>query len=144
MDMAGSTDKLTTVAVKAAGLGKHFDGGGLFLHVLPNGARYWRLKYRYAGKEKLLALVVFPEVNIAEARRRRDTARAELRDDSDPGRARQKRRSAAETAATNTFEVVAPAQSRPATALLLPISPQPTPDNVCCAANPLVRRVTIC
>jgi integrase len=105
--MAGSTDNLTAVAVKSARPGKHFDGGGLFLHVMPNGSRYWRLKYRYAGKEKLLALGVFPEVSIAEARRRRDDARAALRDGDDPGRARQQRRFAAESAASNTFAAVA-------------------------------------
>lgn len=105
--MATNPEKLTAVAVKAARLGKHFDGGGLFLHVTSNGSRYWRLKYRYAGKEKLLALGVFPEVSIAEARRRRDEARAELRDGNDPGRARQERRFAAETAVANTFAAVA-------------------------------------
>lgn len=105
--MARSTDRLTAVAIKNARPGKHFDGGGLFLQVMPNGSRYWRLKYHYAGKEKLLALGVFPEVNIAEARRRRGEARLELRDGNDPSRMKQLRRFAAKTAATNTFAVVA-------------------------------------
>ena len=72
--MAGETGKLTALAIKAAGQGKHFDGGGLFLHVTAAG-RYWRLKYRVAGKEKLLALGVYPEVSLADARKRRDEAR---------------------------------------------------------------------
>ena len=42
------------------------DGGGLYLLVNPNGARYWRLKYRVAGKEKLLALGVYPDVTLAD------------------------------------------------------------------------------
>jgi integrase len=103
--MAGD-GKLTAVSVKAAAEGKHFDGGGLFLHVMQNGARYWRLKYRYAGKEKLLALGVYPEVSLAEARRARETARAALREGSDPGRQRQERRFAAADAAENTFEAI--------------------------------------
>ncbi len=105
--MARRTNYLTAVAIKNAQPGKHFDGGGLFLHVMPNGSKYWRLKYHYAGKEKLLAIGVFPEVSIAEARRRRDEARAELRDGNDPGRMKQQRRLAARTAATNTFAAVA-------------------------------------
>ena len=64
---------------------KLFDGGGLYLNVQPNGARYWRMKYPYGGKERLLALGVYPEVSLAEARGRRDTARALLRDGKDPG-----------------------------------------------------------
>jgi hypothetical protein len=43
------------------------DGGGMYLLVNPNGSRYWRLKYRYAGKEKLLALGVYPDVTLADA-----------------------------------------------------------------------------
>jgi len=78
--MAGDKGKLTAVALKSPGVGKHFDSGGLFLHVTAQGGKYWRLKYRFAGKEKLLALGVFPEVSLAEARQRREAARALLRD----------------------------------------------------------------
>lgn len=77
--MAQAIDKLTPFACKAAGLGKHFDGLGLYLEVTALGGRYWRLKYRYAGKEKRLAFGAFPEVPIAEARARRDDARKLLR-----------------------------------------------------------------
>lgn len=48
------------------------DGGGLFLLVNPNGSRYWRMKYQIGGKEKLLAVGVYPEVSLAEARTIRD------------------------------------------------------------------------
>lgn len=47
------------------------DGGGLYLLVNPNGSRYWRMKYRYAGKEKLLSIGVYPDVTLAEARDKR-------------------------------------------------------------------------
>ncbi|MCC7462247.1 MAG: DUF4102 domain-containing protein [Gammaproteobacteria bacterium] len=82
--MAVETDKLTALALKnlareGAPSGKHFDGGGPYLDVRPTAARYWRLKYRFAGREKLLALGVYPEVSLAEARRRRDDARNQLR-----------------------------------------------------------------
>ena len=77
--MATSAGSLTAVAIRNAKAGEKpyrlFDGGGLYLEVMPTGSRYWRLKYRYAGKEKRLALGVFPEVGLAEARGLRDTAR---------------------------------------------------------------------
>ncbi|VAX74578.1 prophage CPS-53 integrase [Enterobacter cloacae] len=54
------------------------DGRGLYLLVNPNGKRYWRLKYRVAGKEKLLALGVYPDVTLAEARSKREEAKRAL------------------------------------------------------------------
>lgn len=51
------------------------DGGGLYLLVNPNGKRYWRLKYRSLGKEKLLAIGVYPDVSLAEARSKREDAK---------------------------------------------------------------------
>lgn len=51
------------------------DGGGMYLEIMPNGSKYWRLKYRLNGKEKRLALGVYPDVTIAEAREGRDKAR---------------------------------------------------------------------
>ena len=86
--MAKENGKLTAVSLASRNVGKHFDGDGLFLHVTPTGARYWRLKYRFAGKEKLLALGVFPEVSLAEARKRKADARAQLRDGTDPNAAK--------------------------------------------------------
>ncbi|GAB3411479.1 hypothetical protein GCM10027361_21020 [Erwinia aphidicola] len=49
--------------------GQATDGGGLYLLVNPNGAKYWRQKYRAAGKEKLLAIGIYPEVTLADARK---------------------------------------------------------------------------
>ena len=63
---------------------------GLYLQVKTNGAKYWRMKYRFAGKEKTLSFGVYPEVSLAEAMDRLDTARRLLRDDTDPGLEKKK------------------------------------------------------
>ena len=60
------------------------DGGGLYLLVQPNGAKYWRLKYRYVGVEKVLALGVYPDVSLSGARERREKARKLLANGSNP------------------------------------------------------------
>lgn len=83
------------------------DGGGLFLLVQPNGSRYWRLSYRFAGKQKTLALGVYPDVSLLDARKRRDDARKLLADDVDPGENRKASKVAGVTRAANSFEVVA-------------------------------------
>lgn len=83
------------------------DGKGLFLLVQPNGAKYWRFRYRYAGKQKLLALGVYPEVSLSEARRGLDKARGLLRDGIDPSAQKKERRREARTKAENTFEPIA-------------------------------------
>lgn len=57
---------------------KLFDGGGLFLLVTPNGGRWWRLKYRFGGKEKLLSLGVYPAISLKEARKRREEAKEQI------------------------------------------------------------------
>jgi|SRR5215469_4013940 len=98
-------NKLSSLTIKSAPQGKHFDGGGLYLDVKPGGRRYWRLKYRFAGKEGLLAFGTFPEVSLAEARQRRDDARALLRDNKDPGEARK----AAKLASLQNKEAAFPA-----------------------------------
>jgi Arm DNA-binding domain len=68
---------------------KLYDEKGLFLLAHPNGSKYWRLKYRVAGKEKLLALGVYPEVSLANAREKRDDARKLHSQGVDPGAAAQ-------------------------------------------------------
>ena len=55
---------------------KLFDGGGLFLEVTPTGSKRWRLKYRFAGKEKLLSLGIYPEIGLRAARTRREELRS--------------------------------------------------------------------
>lgn len=61
------------------------DGNGMHLLVHPNGSKYWRLQYRFGGKQKMLALGVYPDVSLADARARRDDARKLLANGIDPG-----------------------------------------------------------
>ncbi|MDP9607061.1 UNVERIFIED_ORG: integrase [Variovorax paradoxus] len=65
--------------------GRYADGEGLYLQVTPNGGRYWRMKYRFGGKEKLLAFGVYPVVGIKEAREKRFLAKQSLSRGEDPG-----------------------------------------------------------
>ncbi|AGZ29651.1 MULTISPECIES: tyrosine-type recombinase/integrase [Burkholderia] len=102
---------LTDKAVKNAKAGdkpvKLFDGGGMFLLVTPAGQRYWRLKYRVNGKEKLLALGVYPDVSLAVARKKRDEAREKLAAGIDPNEAKREVKRTARIAAASSFEAVA-------------------------------------
>jgi integrase len=82
---------------------KLFDGGGLFLLVNPNGSKLWRLKYRFDGREKLLALGPYPLVSLKEARDKRDEAKRLLLEHKDPAHVREQERNAAAV----TFQVVA-------------------------------------
>ena len=103
--------KLTASKVKSAKPSakayKLADGAGMYLLVHPSGAKYWRLKYRIAGKEKLLALGVYPEVSLAEARIRRDNARSLIRDGRDPSVAKQLQKNFLQNQNTETFESLA-------------------------------------
>ncbi|WP_288443236.1 integrase arm-type DNA-binding domain-containing protein [uncultured Pantoea sp.] len=83
------------------------DGGGLYLLVHPGGSRYWRLKYRFSGKEKLLSLGVYPEVPLADARAKRDEAKRLLAAGQDPGEVKQAEKQAQRVAVTNSFEELA-------------------------------------
>lgn len=98
---------LTQTAIKNARSGKHADGGGLTLLVKPGGAKLWRFRYRYAGKENMLAFGQFPEVSLAEARNRRDEARAKLRSGIDPSMERRETKVAARVARSQSFRAVA-------------------------------------
>ncbi|MBP7632968.1 integrase arm-type DNA-binding domain-containing protein [Candidatus Ozemobacteraceae bacterium] len=86
---------------------KIFDGGGLFLQVTPAGGKWWRLKYRFAGKEKLLSLGTYPDTSLKEARERRDAARKLLDAGIDPGEERKAVKSSAADRAANSFEAIA-------------------------------------
>lgn len=83
------------------------DSGGMYLEVMPTGARYWRLKYRFAGKEKRLSFGVYPAVSLTKARAKRDEAKSMLADGVDPSAARQAAKREAIAAAANSFEAVA-------------------------------------
>jgi integrase len=113
---------LTDTAIRNAKAGKKpvklFDGGGLFLLVTPTGGKWWRLKYRFGGKEKLLSLGTYPDVPLAGrkdkagtwidgARERRDRARTLLANGVDPGAARKAEKAAVGAAAASSFEAVA-------------------------------------
>lgn len=82
------------------------DGDGLFLLITPQEGKYFRLKYRFDGKEKLLALGTYPEISLADARQRRDEARRQVAHGIDPG-ALRKAMKQAESEETETFEVIA-------------------------------------
>jgi len=100
---------LTDTAVRHAKGGerprKLADGKGLYLLVQPNGARYWRWKYRHAGREKVLALGVYPEVSLAQARDKHWEARLLLLTGVDPMTVRKEQQSGA--AAFVTFKQAA-------------------------------------
>ncbi|MGK4321675.1 tyrosine-type recombinase/integrase [Citrobacter youngae] len=84
---------LTDVKVRNAKPGdkpiKLTDGNGMHLLVQPSGSKYWRLQYRFSGKQKMLALGVYPEVSLSEARRRREEARQLIANNVDPGEKRK-------------------------------------------------------
>lgn len=107
---------LTDAAIRAAKPGekarKLFDGDGLYLELAPAGGKWWRLKYRWAGREKRLSLGTYPDVTLLEARRRRDEARRVLAAGNDPSAERRTAKLAAAAAAGNTFEAVARAWHR--------------------------------
>ena len=84
-----------------------FDGQGLYLEISPSGAKLWRLKYRFLGKEKRLALGRFPEVSLKQARDKAFTARSTLAAGSDPSEVRRIERRQAMAIAADSFELVA-------------------------------------
>lgn len=83
------------------------EGRGMYLLVAPDGRRYWRLKYRVAGREKLLALGVYPDTTLKAARDKRDAARKLLANGIDPGKDRKEAKAAARRNAENTFGAIA-------------------------------------
>ena len=107
-----STDKLTDTKVRQAKPAdkpyKLFDGGGLFLLVQPGGSKLWRLKYRFGGKEKLLAIGSYDKgVSLKKAREERDKARSLLVENIDPGAAKREEKQAEREQTENTFRAVA-------------------------------------
>jgi integrase len=80
---------------------------GLFLLVQPSGGKLWRVKYRIDGKEKKLAIGIYPQVGLAEARRRRDAARELVAAGKDPGREKQREKVRSRIQAETTFDAIA-------------------------------------
>lgn len=102
---------LTDTAVRNARAAERpfrlYDQRGLYLDVRPHGGKWWRLKYRFDGKEKLLALGTYPDVSLRKARERRDEARALLADGVDPGAERKRRKLERRARAASSFESIA-------------------------------------
>ena len=101
---------LTDVAIKNAKSDekpyKMGDAGGLFLLVQPSGGKLWRLKYRVDGREKKLAIGPYPEISLAEARRRRDDARTLIVTGKDPSREKQRDKVRSRAQAESTFAAI--------------------------------------
>lgn len=83
------------------------DGLGMYLEIMPTGSKYWRLKYRIDGKEKRLALGVYPDVSLSEARDKRDAARKLIANGQDPSVAKKEEKRERKLASENSFEVIA-------------------------------------
>ena len=86
---------------------KLYDGKGLFLLINPKGGKYWRFKYRFGGKEKTLALGVYPDLSLAKAREKRQEARERIADDIDPGVVKRLKKIHQFEEETNGFEALA-------------------------------------
>lgn len=84
-----------------------FDGEGMYLEITPKGAKYWRLKYRFLGKEKRIALGVFPTVSLKEARDKRIDAKRLLANGVDPSEFRKSNKDKSIKQAENSFEIIA-------------------------------------
>ena len=84
-----------------------YDTGGLYLEVAPTGSKLWRWKYRFNGKEKRLALGIYPDTSLKDARGKRDAARKLLANDVDPGEHRKAQKAAQRSSVENSFEVIA-------------------------------------
>ena len=103
-DTAIRTAKPTDKAVKL------FDGGGLSLEIAPSGGKWWRLKYRFQGKEKRISLGTYPTVSLKDARERREQAKRLIEQGIDPSNQRKEAKAAAaaiEQEQNTTFEAVA-------------------------------------
>ena len=101
------SDKLTELGVRKAKPSskqkKLTDGRGLFLLVHSNGSKYWRMKYRFMGKEKLLAIGVWPEVSLTEARKKRNEAKLNLKSGKDPSVDKKNQKLSRHILQSNTF-----------------------------------------
>ncbi len=101
------TDTTIRNAKPGAKPAKLFDERGLFMIVTPTGGKWWRFRYKFDDKEKLLSLGVYPDVGLKDARLRRDDARKLLADGIDPGENRKAQKATKQDRAANSFEVVA-------------------------------------
>jgi hypothetical protein len=102
---------LSDIEIRAAKPGarlvKLSDGGGLQLWITPDGSKRWRLAYRFAGAQKLLAVGVYPATTLREAREEREEAKRLLADGQDPSLAKKLAKAAKVQAAASTFDAIA-------------------------------------
>ena len=105
------SDKLTELGIKKSKSGikekKLFDGQGLYLLLHPNGSKYWRIKYRFLGKEKVLALGVWPNISLTAARKMRNEAKIILNSGQDPNVVKNNILLNKQVDQLNTFKAVA-------------------------------------
>lgn len=83
------------------------DGGGLYLLIKPNGAKYWRLKYRVLGKEKKLSIGVYPDISLSDARLKREEARKIVALGGDPSEEKRVEKLAQKASVENNFKAIA-------------------------------------
>lgn len=83
------------------------DSNGLYLEIMPNGSKYWRLKYRFGGKEKKLSIGVYPEISLSEAREQKEKARKLLANNIDPSEAKKEAKIQKKIEIEHTFEKIA-------------------------------------
>ncbi len=86
---------------------KMFDGRGLYLEISPRGGKWWRLKYRFDGKDKRISLGTYPDVSLKDARERREAARQQIANQIDPSELRKLEKAARVESIANSFEAVA-------------------------------------
>ena len=105
------SDKLTELGIKKSKSGKKekklYDGQGLYLLLHPNGSKYWRIKYRFLGKEKVLALGVWPNISLTAARKMRNEAKIILNSGQDPNVVKNNILLSKQVDQLNTFKAVA-------------------------------------
>lgn len=105
-----STDKLTDIVARnSKPKDKPYrisDGESMFLEVMPNGSKYWRLAYRFAGKQKLLAIGIYPKMSIKDARKRRREAKEMIAAGSDPTAQKKIEKNLLSAESENSFESV--------------------------------------
>lgn len=83
------------------------DSNGLCLEVPPSGKKRWRLRYRANGKQKMVSLGTYPNVNLKEARKKRDILRVQIQEDIAPSKARKEKKAKEQSKLQHTFEAIA-------------------------------------
>lgn len=83
------------------------DGGGLYLHVYPNGSKLWRLSYRYGGRQRELPIGPYPHISLLDARKKREAAKDLIREGQDPAAERRSNEAAEERRRATTFAAFA-------------------------------------